>query len=360
MRRWRGMSAIVLLMVLAGAQLGRADSREADRLFARGRELMAAGETAEACAAFERSQALEAAVPTLLNLANCLEKAGRLATARAHFVEASQLTQGATDARGKALHASAAAHAARLEPLVSSLTLLIAEQRAGVALELLRDGQVVPAEQWNRAVPIDGGTYAIVARAPGAVEWTSSVSIKVQADQLVVEVPALAAPPKATESPASVPAPVPAGVPAPVLPAPGSAVQTAPVQGAPLTQPRPAGATRPTAPKQRGLFWPAAVGGAALVLGGSAAGVSWWASSTYSDAKAERESQARRDALERSATQRRYIAQGLAAASIGCAGVAVWLFLRKPGERPDSAEQARSARLWLVPSANGIAAAGWF
>lgn len=117
MQRWRGVSAMVVLAILAGAQLGRADSREADRLFARGRELMAAGELAEACAAFE----------------------------------------------------------------------------------------VVPTEQWNRAVPVDGGTYAIVARAPGAVEWTTSVSIKVQADQYVVEVPSLAAPPKVTESPASVP-----------------------------------------------------------------------------------------------------------------------------------------------------------
>ena len=40
-------------------------------------------------------------------------------------------------------------------------------------------------------MPIDGGTYEITARAPGHVEWKSTVVVKGEADQQTVVVPLL-------------------------------------------------------------------------------------------------------------------------------------------------------------------------
>src|SRR5687768_6022413 len=85
-------------------------------------------------------------------------------------------------------------------------------------------------------------------------------------------------------------------------------------------------ASPPTRPR-RG-FVPLGVGVGAVALLGGALGFSLWGDSTYDDAKAEL-TKARRDSLYDSANRMRYAAQGLTVAGIGCAGVAIWLYLRQ-------------------------------
>ena len=82
-----------LLVVIAASRAG-AVPPAAQALFREGRQLMASGNTAEACDRFAQSYALEAASGTLLNLALCHEKLGKVATAWAEYREAAALARG--------------------------------------------------------------------------------------------------------------------------------------------------------------------------------------------------------------------------------------------------------------------------
>lgn len=76
------------LSTLAGPAAAQSAATQADALFKQGRAQMAAGNLEAACTAFDSSQQLDPAVTTLLNLADCREKRGQLATAWGLFVEA--------------------------------------------------------------------------------------------------------------------------------------------------------------------------------------------------------------------------------------------------------------------------------
>jgi hypothetical protein len=80
------------------------------------------------------------------------------------------------------------------------------------------------------------------------------------------------------------------------------------------------------------MIVPLAVGGGALVLGGAALGFHLWGNSTYDRAKKSMDP-AERSSLYSSANTRRYVAEGLGVAAIGCAGVAVYLYIRSSNER---------------------------
>lgn len=96
-------------------------------------------------------------------------------------------------------------------------------------------------------------------------------------------------------------------------------------------------------------------GGAGLALLGAALVVSLSGDATYDDAKAETSNQDRRDELYDSANTKRYVAQGLAVAGVGCVGVAIWLYVR--GREPSSSSTARTN---VLVSPQGIAIGGAF
>ncbi|HWO20953.1 MAG TPA: tetratricopeptide repeat protein [Kofleriaceae bacterium] len=324
------LSARVLVIPLiiattapAGAQPARAVSPQADALFHRGREQMKRGKIAEACKAFEQSQNLEPKVTTLLNLAGCFEKLGRLATAQALFLQAERQTQAKSDDTMAQLHKVARDRAAKLQPRVSTLTLRVPDERNLARLEILRDDARVSTELWNRAIPIDGGTYTIVARAIGAEAWSTQVIVAAEADAKIVEVPELQPLPRKPDvSPAM-----------PVRPA---------IEGG----------------QRGGLGLPISMSvGAAALLGG-AFGFSLWSDRTYGEAKAETMDQARRDSLEGSSNRKRYAAEGLVVAGAGCAVVAVWLFIRQRGGQTETA--AARTGLRVAPTGSGIGIAGLF
>lgn len=329
-----GVACVVSAVTPAGAQPARPAATDADTLFRRGRDLAAAGQLAEACTAFEQSHALEPRVTTLLNLAGCREKLGQLATARRLFLQAEEETRPESDEAMSQLRKVALERAAKLDPRVSKLTIHVADDRVIGGLEILRDGESVPAQMWNRELPVDGGTYAIAARIPGGEAWSTRVTIAAEADVRTVEVPDLRTLRRSIDAPAQ-----PSGA-----VAPAKAVQPA----------RP-----PVEDRRRGIGLPVGVGAGAVVLLGGALGFSLWGDSTYEAAKAETRDQARRDSLERAAERRRYVAEGLAAAGVGCAGVAAWLYLRHRGGRAEPSP-ARTRRVTLAPGASGIGVAGWF
>src|SRR5512135_1242544 len=75
------------LLLLAAASTARADdsAARASQLFQEGRALAKAGKLAEACARFQESFDLDAETGTEVNLADCLEKTGKLRAAWHEF-----------------------------------------------------------------------------------------------------------------------------------------------------------------------------------------------------------------------------------------------------------------------------------
>lgn len=179
---------LIVMTTSAGAQ---PVGTQADALFREGRDLMATGKIADACAAFEQSQKLDPAVTTLINLAACRERLSQLATAWELFLTAERQTQSASDGATAQLHKIALDRAAKLEARVPKLTIHISDQSKLDGLEILRDSERVADLMWNHALPIDGGTYTITARAPGTNEWSTRVTLASEADTKTVDIPNL-------------------------------------------------------------------------------------------------------------------------------------------------------------------------
>lgn len=307
------------LAALSPAAYAQPSGAQAETLFREGKDLMAKGKIAEACAAFDASQRLDPTIATLLNQAACREKNNQLATAWGLFLEAERQTRAASDAASQQLHQVAATKAAKLEPRLSTLTVTVpAESRVG-GLQILRGADAVDQAAWNKALPVDGGTYKITATAPGNAAWSSTVTISNERDAKTIEIPKL----KAAEL------------------GPKVAVKPNTEPGSPSSTPA---ATRSTT-------LPLIVGAGAIALAGGAIGFELWARSTNSQAEKEVDNN-KQESLWKSANTRRYVAEGLGVASLACAGVAVWLYLRPGAETPP----AQTAGLQLLPVVGGDAA----
>jgi hypothetical protein len=163
------------------------NSAALEALFAEGKRLMNEGKYAEACPKLLASYRLdEKRAGTLLNLADCYEKNGQLASAWARFVEARTLA-----ARNNQVErvAFATEHATALEPRLSRLTISVTESVPG--LQVRRDGVLVDAGALGVAVPVDGGAHTIDAVAPGKRAFRAEVPIGASADVRTFRVPPL-------------------------------------------------------------------------------------------------------------------------------------------------------------------------
>lgn len=124
--------------------------------------MFADGKTDAACQKFKASQALEASPGTLLNLAACHHAQGKTATAWAEFVAAARLARAQNKDR-QAIEANR--RAAELEPTLSYLTVRVVEAVPG--LEVRRGGSLLEPSVYGVRVPVDPGSHAIEAGAPG-------------------------------------------------------------------------------------------------------------------------------------------------------------------------------------------------
>jgi hypothetical protein len=182
---------------------------QADVLFRWGKDLMRQQKFAEACAAFESSYKLDPDISTLLNHADCRKKNAQLATAWRLFADAQRQTHDQPDATSMQLNAVAATRASELQARLSKLSIDVAPDYRRDGLEVLRDADRVDPGAWNQLLPIDGGIYKIMARAPGHATWSTTVVVKPEGDIRIVAVPKLdpltGAKPKPDERP---PAPI--------------------------------------------------------------------------------------------------------------------------------------------------------
>jgi hypothetical protein len=183
--RWFAAAAAAWLG--AACPDARAQSAEAEVLFRDGRGLIKAGKLAAGCDKLAASERLEGSVGTLLNLGDCREKLGKLASAWAAFRKAEAMAKRADgDDRRQA---EASRRAAQLEPRLPNLEIDVPHPVEGLVVR--RDGELVGQAQWNTALPIDQGSYTIVAEAAGYQAWRTTVPIGFGASREVVVVPPL-------------------------------------------------------------------------------------------------------------------------------------------------------------------------
>lgn len=190
----------------AGDTSATASSRSAaaEALFQQGVAASERGQLLEACAKFEASQGLDVAVGTLLYLADCYERTGRLASAWARFREAASLAQ-AQSMSERARLASVRAEA--LEPKLSHVTIVVATpEQQPAQLTITLDGTPVQPASWGAALPVDPALLTLRASAPGYVTYERRVDVSSTTPAwLRIEVPPLTRAPAKPAPPPSQP-----------------------------------------------------------------------------------------------------------------------------------------------------------
>jgi hypothetical protein len=178
-------SAIILVLLTSIASAQAPDVSSAEALFREGRRLMKEQKLAEACEKFEASERIDDSVGTLLNLADCREKNGQLATAWATFLKAASTARTKHDDH----EAAAKQHAAALEPRLAYLTISVPDASKVDGLVIKRDDVVVDTALWNTGVPVDAGRYKISGEAPGHEAWSTVIDVREERQHASVEVP---------------------------------------------------------------------------------------------------------------------------------------------------------------------------
>lgn len=164
------LAAALALAPTAAAQ--PLDPAAAEALFRAGREAADRHDYAAARAKFLESQRLDPAPGTLLNIADCEEHLGLVASAWEHLVAAAdQLPRG--DDRVPFTRARIASVERRLPRLTLTLSPL-----APAGTRVLRDGVEVRAAALGVPVPVDPGEHEIVVLAPGRARSSSHVAVR--------------------------------------------------------------------------------------------------------------------------------------------------------------------------------------
>lgn len=186
------MGAMSVLLFSTGAAAQEHDPKLAQSLFDRARELMERGEFAQACPLFVESQRLDPGGGTLLNIALCHEREGKLATAWAEYGEALSVAtrDGRDDRRDLAKERIDA-----LRPRLPKIRVLSPTKDVNLTL----DGRALPAVSVGLDLPVDPGTHVVGATARGKRPWSTSPSL-VEAQLVEVTVPELEAAPEAPPS----------------------------------------------------------------------------------------------------------------------------------------------------------------
>jgi hypothetical protein len=181
------LAAVVAVGLAARGGHANADPEieKADQLFAEGKALIDSN-LIQGCAKFDESlQYNPAAIGTLLNVALCDEKLGRVASAVAKFSEARDRAK----EQGFAEHLRAAEqHIAALEPQVPHVTIELAETLPGTRVVL--DDRVVALDRLAN-VAVDPGEREVVVSAPGRLSHRTRLIIH-KAEHKDVRIPALA------------------------------------------------------------------------------------------------------------------------------------------------------------------------
>lgn len=178
--------AIAIACLVTGERDARAQSAQAEALFQKGNWLMLRGRIAEACEAYDASNRLDPGAGVLLNLGDCREKNGQLASAWAAY------TAALSRAKSPKKRDDAVAKIASITPRLSYLTVAISDDGDIEGLSLTSDGTPLDPKQWKApGLPIDGGDYVIACSAPGREPWQVVAHVPREGGHVTVDVPKL-------------------------------------------------------------------------------------------------------------------------------------------------------------------------
>lgn len=149
----------------------------AQALFEEAQRRVAAGDYEQACAKFKASYSLDPAGGTLLNLADCLERQGRFASAWSTFKDA--LVQAQRDGRGERV-TFAEEHIRALESRLGYLTVEVPAAANAQDLAIEVDGTPLAPAAWGTPLPVDPGRHVVRARAPGFEPFEQSIEVGTQ------------------------------------------------------------------------------------------------------------------------------------------------------------------------------------
>jgi hypothetical protein len=182
-------AALVAALAIAAPRASAEEAADgsaaaAESLFQEARRLMGTKDYREACPKFLASQRIAPAVGTLLNLADCYEKNGQLASAWARFHEAIAFARriGRADREKVARE-----RADRLEPRLLRLTITSATEGVDVTL----DGAPLDEAALGTGVPVDPGEHTIKASAEGKLPFSTTIEVSERTRSVGVEIPPL-------------------------------------------------------------------------------------------------------------------------------------------------------------------------
>lgn len=208
MRSVLRISAIAVLatcLVAGGAEAQPtiAEKNLAQALFEEGRAAIAAGRIDEACAKFSESYRIEQSAGTLLNLALCHEKQGKMASAYVELNES--ISRAIKDGRPER-ERTAREHIALVTPKLSRLAVsVVSEARVpGVVVKI--DGVAIGEPAWGVAAPVDPGEHVVEATAPGKRPFKAIVKVGRDGDNAKIDIPPFADEPQASPPPPPPPA----------------------------------------------------------------------------------------------------------------------------------------------------------
>ncbi len=187
-----------LALVLAQAPIAYAQTNVADALFREGQRLMTAGQTHEACLKFAESQRADPAIGTLINLAACHEKEGKIASAATEFSDAAAEAQRAGQPDREQY---ARSHAQALDKKVHHLVIDFKSPPDNAEVKL--DGTAFGLALLHTPVPVDPGEHTVEAAAPGKKSWSQKITAAADAATDHIDIPELenapAPPPQETK-----------------------------------------------------------------------------------------------------------------------------------------------------------------
>ncbi|WP_438014835.1 hypothetical protein WMF18_28605 [Sorangium sp. So ce315] len=216
---WCVAALLSLAAGVARAQPSAERAAAAEALFREGRELVAQGKLAEACPKFAASQRLDPGYGTQWNLADCLERLGRTASAWAAFREAADMAGRSGQAEREA---KATRRAADLEKRLERLAVTVSAPADGLVVR--RNGAVLDAGAWGAPLPVDPGKHRVEATAPGKKPFSVEAQTAGPGKVVTVAIPPLEDDPAASAAGPAQPAGPVAPPSAPPRPAAGGDV----------------------------------------------------------------------------------------------------------------------------------------
>ncbi len=177
------LSFIACLACSTAAWAQGSDPAAAEALFREGRAAADAHDYRLACQKFHESHRLDPAPGTALNIADCEEKLGHIATAWTLYQEVTQRLP-ARDERS----AIAKSRVQALEPRLPKLSIRLAPG-SPAGTRVTRDGVELKAGSLDTELPVDPGKHLVVVEAPGHARAELTIELA-EKDRKRVEVSA--------------------------------------------------------------------------------------------------------------------------------------------------------------------------